>query len=296
VSALLRVAPLVLLVACSADGGANAGALDASVDVDGSAVSDGSADARDDATADGSVDARSDGSTIDAGFAQKIALAMYVDPSDPAWAQAKMAAPTVSLLIANPNSGPGTTVDASYTQAIAAAHAVGQIVVGYVHTSYGARPIAQVEADVDTWYALYPSVDGIFSDETSTDPTNVTPYYKPIYDYVKAKSGARVVVINPGTATSESYMQASDIVMSFEDVYANYVNAVTPSWVASYPRARFWHIVLSASQAQMTNAVTLARQRNAGFVYVTDQGPATAYQTFVTGAYWQAELAAVEAP
>jgi len=39
-----------------------------------------------------------------------------------------------------------------------------------------------------------------------------------------------------------------------------------------------------------------ARQRNVGTVYVTDQGPATAYQQIVTGAYWQAELAAVQAP
>lgn len=290
--------PLVLLVGCSADGGATAGDAGASFDasVDASNALDAGPDARDGASSDGEVDAPHDATPVDAGFVQTIALAMYVDPSDPAWTQARTAAPTVALLIANPNSGPGSTVDASYTQAILAAHSVGQIVVGYVHTSYGARPIAQVEADVDSWYTLYPAVDGIFSDETSTDAAKVTPYYKPLYDQVKAKTGKRIVVINPGTATSESYMTASDVVMSFEDVYANYVNATTPSWVASYGRERFWHIVLSATQTQMQNAVMLARQRNAGYVYVTDQGPATAYQTLVTGAYWQTELAAVKAP
>jgi len=46
----------------------------------------------------------------------------------------------------------------------------------------------------------------------------------------------------------------------------------------------------------MNDAVTLARQRNVGLLYVTDQGPATAYQSFVTGAYWQAEIAATQAP
>ena len=91
-------------------------------------------------------------------------------------------------------------------------------------------------------------------------------------------------------------MSASDIVLSFEDTYANYANAATPSWVMTYSRARFWHIVLSATQAQMTAAVTLARQRNAGLIYITDQGPATAYSQLVTGAYWQAELAAAGAP
>ena len=103
-------------------------------------------------------------------------------------------------------------------------------------------------------------------------------------------------VINPGTPPDESYMSAADIVLSFEDTYANYGSAETPAWVASYAPSRFWHIVLSATQAEMETAVALARQRNAGLIYVTDQGPATAYQQLVTGAYWEAELAAVSSP
>lgn len=206
------------------------------------------------------------------------------------------AAPTVSLLVANPNSGPGAAVDASYTKAIADAHAAGQTVVGYVHTSYGARPIADVKTDIDQWYAFYPAIDGIFSDETSTDAAKVAPYFAPLYAYVKNKSGKRVVVINPGTPPDESYMTASDVVMSFEDTYANYLSATPPAWVAKYPRERFWHAVLSASQTDMTNAVALARQRHAGLVFITDQGPATAYSQLVSGAYWQAEIDAVKAP
>jgi hypothetical protein len=273
---------------------------DASID----ARPDGDASFSDAAVADGlSPDAEAasaDGSTAalpgEAGFVAAIGLPLYVDPSDPAWAQARMAAPTVALLIANPNSGPGNAAQSSYTQAIASSHAVGQTIVGYVHTTYGARPIAQVQADIDSWYAFYPAIDGIFSDETSTDATLVVPYYMPLYEYVKGKSGQRIVVVNPGTATSEAYMQASDIVMSFEDTYANYVIAAPAPWVTKYSRARFWNIVLSASQMQMQNAVSLARQRNAGLMYVTDQGPATAYQKFVTGAYWQSELEAANTP
>jgi hypothetical protein len=227
---------------------------------------------------------------------QTLAIPMYMDPSAPDWAQETSAAPTVSFLIANPNSGPGAAVDPTYTQAIATAHTAGQTIVGYVHTSYGARAIADVEADIDAWYSFYPAIDGIFSDETATAPATVAPYYAPLYTYVKGKSGKRIVVINPGTPPDESYMTASDIVMSFEDTYANYIGAMTPAWVANYPRTRFWHVVLSATQADMTAAVTLARQRNAGLIYVTDQGPNTAYSQLVTGAYWQAELAAVAAP
>jgi hypothetical protein len=309
---------VVLLVGCGSSGSAaNTGAGDAGVDagggIDATSPIDASSDAPPapteaaaetgtpgdgaigtdaaDATSGGEGGAGEGGAPL-----QSIAIPMYMDPSAPDWAQETSAAPTVSFVIANPNSGPGTAVDAGYTQAIVTAHGAGQTIVGYVHTAYGARAIADVEADIDAWYSFYPAIDGIFSDETATDPTKVAAYYAPLYAYVKAKSGKHIVVINPGTPPDESYMTASDIVMSFEDTYANYVTAMTPSWVATYPRTRFWHVVLSATQAEMGMAVALARQRNAGLIYVTDQPPATAYQQLVTGAYWQAELAAVEAP
>jgi len=228
---------------------------------------------------------------------------MYMDPgaSPSDWSQETAAAPTVALLVANPNSGPGAVAQAEYTQGIATAHAASQAIVGYVHTSYGARAIAQVEADVDAWYSFYPSIDGVFYDEVSSDTTTIPGYYKPAFDYVKAKSaGPRTVVINPGTIVGEPFMQTADVVVTFEDTYAHYTDGTyppNPAWMASYPRWRFWHLVLSATTASdMQSAVTIARGRNVGHVYVTDQPPATAYSQLVTGSYWQAELAAVRAP
>jgi hypothetical protein len=45
----------------------------------------------------------------------------------------------------------------------------------------------------------------------------------------------------------------------------------------------------------MQNAITISKQRNAGYVYATDQGPSTAYQNIVGGSYWQSELLAAAA-
>ncbi len=145
---------------------------------------DASSDAPSDAAhvSDAPTDGRGPGDASDGGGqAQLIAIPMYVDPTASAslWMQVNVAAPTVALLVANPASGPGTAADPQYTQAIATAHAAGQSVVGYLHTSYGTRPLAQVETDADTWYSFYPELDGIFVDETSTDPTTVAPYYQP---------------------------------------------------------------------------------------------------------------------
>jgi hypothetical protein len=272
------------------------------------AVSGDAASAADGTSTGGAVDAAKDGvgGSPDAGDAggpvQAIAIPMYVDPatSPAAWTQVTSAAPTVALLVANTNSGPGASAQTEYTKAIATAHGAGQAIVGYVHTSYGSRPLAQVEAEVDSWYAFYPAIDGIFVDEGSSDTSTIALYYQPLHDYVKAKpSGPRTVIINPGTLVAEAFMATADVVVTFEDTYANYTNGTYPPnpwWVATYPRWRFWHLVLSATTtANMQNAVSIARQRNAGYVYVTDQGPATAYQQLVSGAYWQAERAAVQA-
>jgi hypothetical protein len=281
------------------DGGTSSTPSDAAAPVpdDASPPSGGYPDAAPDAAPLGDAGDASTSAPVDAAApTQALAIPMYLDPPAPAWTMETSAAAQVPLLVANPDSGPGSSADSAYTQAIATAHGAGQAIIGYVHTSYGARAIAQVEADIDSWYSFYPAIDGIFSDETATAASLVASYYAPLYSYVKAKGGKAVVVINPGTPPDESYMTASDIVLSFEDTYANYGSAQTPVWTAGYPSGRFWHIVLSATQAEMTTAVSLARQRNVGLVYVTDQGPATAYQQIVTGAYWEAELAAVTAP
>jgi len=265
----------------------------------------GAGDATTDGAADGfASDARGDAhaDAPDAGPGQAIAFPLYDDPSgDPAaWQQMNGAAPKVALLVANPASGPGPMAEGQYTQAIATTHAAGQTIVGYVHTSYAntmTRPVSAVEADVDAWYSYYPDIDGIFFDEVSTDTSTIAAYYQPLHDYVKGKAGQRVVVINPGTLVDEAFMATADIVVTFEDVYANYVSNYppNPAWIANYPRWRFWHLVLQAtSVGDMQNAVAIARGRNVGYVYVTDQPPASAYQTLASGAYWQAELAAVQ--
>jgi hypothetical protein len=290
-------------------GDATATGPDSSPGVDSAAAPDSSAtdsgtpssdtgSGPDDAAADAPPSGDS-GGPGDAATGMSIAVPMYIDPSTTApWAQMTAAAATATLLVANPNSGPGTSADPQYTQTISTAHGVSQSIIGYVHTSYGARVIGDVEADIDSWYSFYPAVDGIFFDEVSTDATTIPGYYQPIHDYVKGKTGRDIVVINPGTAIDEAFMQTADIVMNFEDTYANYTSnsyPQNPSWFANYPPSRFWHIVLSAtSVADMQDAVSLARSRNAGYVYITDQGPNTAYQQIVSGTYWQAELTAVQ--
>ncbi len=223
---------------------------------------------------------------------QNVAVPSYFYPGS-LWTQLESGAPTVGLAIINPNSGPGASKDPNYANQVTSAEAAGVKVIGYVSTSYAgtqntARTLAAAEKDVDTYYSWYPNIDGIFVDEVSTDCAARDSYYKPLYDYIKSKGGVAEVVLNPGTNTSECYTSAGDIIINFEDVYSNYVNWSPDSWVSNYPASQFWQIIYSTSASDMPNAISLSKQRNAGWVYVTDDGGDNPYDTLPS--YWSDEL------
>ena len=68
--------------------------------------------------------------------------------------------------------------------------------MGYSHTSYGARALADVLAEIDLYQQWYATID-VFVDEVSENCALVASYYGPIFAHVKAKGG--VVALNPGS-------------------------------------------------------------------------------------------------
>ncbi len=199
---------------------------------------------------------------------QRIATPSYFYPG-PFWTRMEKALPKQSTVIVNPSSGPGGAIDQNYAARVERNRAASLTVLGYVYTDYGRRPSAAVKSDIDKYYSWY-GVDGIFFDQASTDCSHARSYYKDLYGYVNDKGGR--VVLNPGTQTNECYLAVANIVVNFEDTYANYASDSysQPEWVSKYPATRFWHLVhTAATEARMRDAVRLSRERNAGFVYVT---------------------------
>ena len=121
-------------------------------------------------------------------------------------------------VIVNPASGPGEAVDANYTKAIDRLQGAGCVVLGYVTTSYGKRPAAEVEADIDRWLKLYPRTQGIFFDEMTNEDNGASAAYQAGLNRHARKVGCWPTVANPGTDTPGRYFEAdaADVIVVHE--------------------------------------------------------------------------------
>jgi hypothetical protein len=223
---------------------------------------------------------------------QRMAIPSYFGPGA-LWTKLEAAAPRVGLAIINPNSGPGDAIRADYVAQVKSTQAHGVIVLGYIHTSYGKRPLSEIKSEIATYRHWY-GVNGIFLDEVTNEDAGL-PYYLKCRDAIRAGHPKDFIVINPGTPVTESYMAAANVVLTFESDYGAYLKrAADPAWVANYPPKRFFHLIYAAPNAQaMRQAVALSKQRNAGWVYITPDTLPNPWDTLPEGAYWNGELAAL---
>lgn len=217
--------------------------------------------------------------------AQRMIIPAYFYPG-PLWNQAIAGTPIVTTMIMNPDSGPGLAPSSSYGNAVANAQLAGVEILGYVHTSYGTRPLAEVQAEIDaylTWYA----VNGIFLDETSSG-TQDLPYYQTISNYIRRSAGP-VVMMNPGVYPDPAYANLADVLLVFENSFDKYRYAIVPGWATTLPAEKFLHVVFGAGSInKMRLAVRWSRQRNAGNVYITNDVLDNPYDTLPS--YWSSEL------
>lgn len=232
---------------------------------------------------------------------QQFLIPAYETPSDPSgtygyWAQFYNNAPTVAWLIANYQAGPPPANTTSFTTGISNAHTAGAKVLGYVHTSKGARALATVEADIDSWYANY-TVDGIMLDEVQASSANLS-YYTSLYNYIKAKDATRnfVVLNNATMPQTESYMAICDVVSLFEDAYENFslnfAAYTTSSWKNNYAANRFWaSIYRIPQQSYMQAVIDIAKTQGIGYIYVSDQIPDQTYSLPPSSGFWTAAIA-----
>jgi hypothetical protein len=207
------------------------------------------------------------------------------------WDDMNRAATRVPLVaIMNPNSGPDTAQNPDYVTAVNSLRAAGGRVIGYVYTSYAARDTNAVKTDIDRYFNFY-SVDGIFLDEMTNDSdTNHLNYYAAVRQYVQTKGTNLLVAGNPGINTQETYLtrSAADVLVTAE-VGTGYAALTVDGWVTNHLARQFCHLPYNVPDAAtMTNYVSLAAGRNAGWIYVTDDVLPNPWDTLP--AYWTNEV------
>lgn len=156
---------------------------------------------------------------------------LYIYPSETAWDYLFTSIannPTLNFkVVINPDNGPGSSAypDANYISNIAQLNSYNNTqTIGYVHTSFGLRASADVQADVNTYFhwSKYTAsdihVDGIFLDEAPSN-TSLVSYMSQQYTYIKSHlpSSGNTIITNPGCVIDSAFYKYADYVNSFEN-------------------------------------------------------------------------------
>ncbi|HEY7326343.1 MAG TPA: spherulation-specific family 4 protein [Gemmataceae bacterium] len=176
-------------------------------------------------------------------------------------------------VIVNPASGPGKQVDDNYTKAIDRLLGAGCVVLGYVTTSYGKRPAADVQKDIDCWLTMYPRTQGIFFDEMIYEDKAAATAYQAALSQYAHDAGCWPTVANPGADTPGRYFAAgaADVIVIHEggswpkeerlkgDYFGGY---------ADYPP--FTRAVLLYSQPKIERTAIRMMRKYVRWIYVTE--------------------------
>jgi Spherulation-specific family 4 len=183
--------------------------------------------------------------------------------------------------IINPNSGPGTSVDANWISRIGMLRSAGVKVLGYVATGYGGRNQGAINADLQNFASWY-NIDGYFIDEVAPEDLTVAGVnlYANIVSAAKSlvHSSAKVV-LNPGINFDQRLLSVAnaDVVVGFEDKGSNYSKNIQANWSSNYSASRFADLVYS--QGDPTSAYKNLATRNVKYVYITSDGGSNPWDT-----------------
>jgi hypothetical protein len=223
----------------------------------------------------------------------RMAVPAYFDPPSPDWQRLIAGAPAVGMIVFNPESGPGTARDQRYVDVIAQAQAAGITMLGYVATSYGARPEADIVADVNSYYDFY-ALSGIYFAEgpMDADCTAMEPMYHRLSDAVRARDARAFLAI--GTRFCPTYIFFFDLMVQFARNWGEYqAEYVPPAWMPANSPQRFVHFVHSVPAAEASAALSRAIANGAGWIFVTDQSDPNPWS--VLPSYFDQEMATMRA-
>jgi len=201
--------------------------------------------------------------------------------------------PAGAVVILDPANGPGEGPDPRYEVSVAAVRSRGVRVFGYVDTDYGRRAAGAMVEDVRRYCEWYQPV-GIFFDQT---PAAASTSSAIVNASCRVREAGLALAINPGQPDIHpDDAELADHVVDFEGTFDTYrATNFLAAWRHRYNPDKFWHLVYEVPDFNaMEEMATLARERHAGLVYLTDASMPNPWSRLPT--YWDAELALVTGP
>lgn len=119
------------------------------------------------------------------------------------------------MVIVNPSSGPGSSIDSTYVSAIQGLATAGIRMIGYIDTYFAGVSYDSVVSQMQTYINWYPQISGFFLDEMSNDVGSET-YYANLTK-AAVQLGKPYTMGNPGTASLPSYIGTVNTSVIFED-------------------------------------------------------------------------------
>ncbi|KAE8154688.1 Spherulation-specific family 4-domain-containing protein [Aspergillus avenaceus] len=228
----------------------------------------------------------------------EVIIPYYMYPSDGAWAPLEQLVTEHSsvrfTVIVNPSSGPGSSSlpDENYRKAVTklASHS-NVLLIGYVSTSWGDRPISDVERDIKT-YAGWPSVSGdssfavrgIFLDEGAAEYNgNKVSYYTQLNSLIKGSEGLgpnHYVVMNPGTVPDAAYLNIPDSSVIFESPHAQFQERVSTGafeQIKNVDKGRLASMVTHVPEGTDLSQLVSQQRDISGHIYLTKLDTYLAY-------------------
>ncbi len=176
-------------------------------------------------------------------------------------------------VVLNPASGPGDAEDANYKKAIDRLIGSGCMVLGYVATGYGKKPVADVQRELKAWQRMYPRVQGIFFDEMIYEDNEAGVAHQKQLNSLAHSLGYWPTVGNPGAQTPGRYFvknAAADVVVVHEAASWPTEAALHGDYFggyADYPPAT--RAILMHSQKTVDPAAIKMARNYTRWIYVT---------------------------
>lgn len=196
-------------------------------------------------------------------------IPLYSTPGAPAWTalrEAKRRFPEVPVIaVINPADGIRTPEQEEYREAVAVLRDEGITPIGYLTSSYAARPVGEMVEAISRMRGTIPDLMGVFLDEMSNDAAH-QGYYEALAVAAR-EAGMTLVVGNPGTVARAGLLSGMDVLVTRENVGPP-EDCRRPGWQAGHHRRHF--AMLGYGVTALDRDRVLECVAEIGWLYLTD--------------------------